>query len=112
VRADDQELLDLLGVDPDELVDAIEQYRAFHWGEAEDGLVVLGADHAPHYGPELLFRLGEIPRITYQTSKNGEIIEWVHEFTGDLPVLCANARSSRLAIVGGSYTVEPEGIKG
>lgn len=89
--------------------DALDFYKAFHWGDDSDQVVRRKVSRPPRVG----VRLGEVHAITYGTTKGGETALWEHEFGeegGDKPDLVMDAENKRLHIVGGSYDVRPEGI--
>jgi len=60
--------------------------------------------------------IGQVKYITYFTSKafhNFEPMEYRHKFGedgGELPLLCYDTLNEALYLVGGTYTVKPEGI--
>lgn len=76
-----------------------------------------------HIDDKNLVIVGPVHEIVYwadkhhlsgpQSQKNG--MEYYHEFgeeDGELPVLVYDRRNAKLLLVGGNYTIEPEGITG
>lgn len=83
------------------------KFRSFHWGEEPQNKQ---KGRAPKVSAgEVLYELGELVEIVYETSKGGEIYEWIHKFEEPRPRL-ASTESGGLVIVGGGYSVEARGI--
>lgn len=90
--------------------DAMQFYESFHWGTPANRLVKRRIPKTPKVG----VKLGKVHSITYETVKNGERALWEHEFGeegGKRPDLVMDQASKRLFFVGGSYDVQPEGIR-
>jgi len=63
--------------------------------------------------PKVLTELGELVSVTYRTHKRGEDAQFFeHEFEKARPRLGMDIRNKRLHVVGGGYTVTPDGITG
>ena len=88
-------------------------YKAAHWGrEAPNGVQSASAGD-PSKGP--LVAYGELRSVTYSTrkGKDRELVDYVHAFRKERPVLAFNREGKgRLIVVGGSYTCEARGIVG
>lgn len=86
---------------------AARDYTDFHWGNPPEGTIE--AD-APAIEPgEVVWTLGELAEVAYETTKRNEHAIWVHAFQAPRPVL-AFSESGHLLIVGGGYEVTPRGI--
>ncbi|MDP3909787.1 MAG: hypothetical protein Q8Q14_05305 [Gemmatimonadales bacterium] len=85
------------------------EYARFHWGDAVPGARVASA---PMLAPgEVVYALGDLTEIAYDTTKGGKLFRWVHAFGGELPTLASTERG-RLVVVGGSYRITARGIVG
>lgn len=63
--------------------------------------------------PKVLTELGELVSVVYRTRKRGEPVQFFeHEFEKHRPRLGMDIRNRRLHVVGGGYTVTPDGITG
>lgn len=93
-----------------DLVEAADELHTdFQWGrEAEEAIEV----DAPHVAAPVLYRLGDLVEVAYQTQKGSdEIAIYVHEFRPSLPTLAATPEGE-LVIVGGDFRVTRRGIVG
>lgn len=94
----------------DELGQAEDFYRRFHWGRKAKRLRRVKL--APT--PRALVELGSLEAVTYAARKGAEgLVDYVHSFGeegGRKPVLAADPKSRRLHIVGGDYDVQGRGI--
>lgn len=90
--------------------EARERFEGFHWGIPARKTVAVAVPPRPRE----LVKLGTLEAVTYSTEKGGEGFQhWEHEFGeegGRKPVLAMDPANERLHIVGGSYTVEDDGI--
>ena len=92
----------------DDLDDAIEAYRALHWGEEADEVFEVPSEL---HGGRTLVVLGALSEVEYVTSKGGEHARWHHPFSFPPPLLCVDPETGELAIVGGTYRVTERGIE-
>jgi hypothetical protein len=94
--------------DPD-VQKAIDFRREFHWGIPARRVKRRHVSPAP----KVLTELGELVAVTYRTNKRGESAQFFeHEFEGKRPRLGMDIKNRRLHVVGGGYTVTPDGITG
>lgn len=109
---EDDEDLDELELELDELEtsfcgDALDAYREFHWGdEARECRRV----EIPEF--DRLFALGQLRRVDYETTKDGETAIWFHDFEDPLPTLTATPDGTLGPILGGGAVVTARGIEG
>lgn len=98
---------------------ALQEYVASHWGH--EGKAQVRSVQIASFDHGTLVELGELWEVAYGTTKGarGKRALYVHEFARTRPVLayhhCSRAKCperGRLAIVGGTYRVEPRGIVG
>jgi len=80
-------------------------WEDFHWGDP--------AKHASCYEidppPPVLFELGDLVSVTYDTSKGGENAHWCHDFHRPRPKLAYGG--DQLWVLGGKYFVTDRGIE-
>jgi len=100
------EIADLLGHYLDAVEEAEASFVAFHWGDRSEHTQV----HSHPLVVPVMYELGELVEVTYETAKGGEAYHWQHSFSGDRPVLAYGGNN--LWILGGSYTVNRRGIVG
>jgi len=85
---------------------AVKAYKKFHWGDAVDEEIKSEINV-----PDVLFAIGELVTVEYDTHKEGEQAIWKHTFKkGSRPFLASDADGKQLFIVGGKYAVKKEGI--
>jgi hypothetical protein len=88
---------------------AIDFRRDFHWGIPARRITRRTVSPAPR----VLTELGELVSVVYRTRKRGEPVElYEHEFERRRPRLTMDIKNKRLHVVGGQYTVTPDGITG
>lgn len=99
--------------------EALDEYVRSHWGH--EGKAQVRSVQIASFDHGTLVELGELWEVAYGTTKGarGKRALYVHEFARARPVLayhhCSRAKCperGRLAIVGGTYRVEPRGIVG
>lgn len=91
-----------------DLLEGIEDYKAFHWGEQARSVIEI--DRPRVQGP--LVMVGPLTSVSYLAKKNEkEVCEYVHDFDEPLPVLAFD-RTGKLHILGGGYSIQPRGIVG
>lgn len=98
---------------------ALDEYVRSHWGH--EGKAQVRSVQIASFDHGTLVELGELWEVAYGTTKGarGTRALYVHEFARTRPALayhhCSRAKCperGRLAIVGGTYKVEPRGIVG
>jgi hypothetical protein len=95
---------------PEDIEKASQFSEDFHWGIPAKKVARRKVSPPPKVG----VKLGELVAVTYRTRKRGEsATDFYHEFgkPGKKPQLVMDARSKRLHIVGGGYTVTSRGIE-
>jgi hypothetical protein len=89
---------------------AEQAYTGFHWGRQPSRNVRVGVSPLP----DKLVQLGRLEAVTYSTKKGGEGLQHYEHAFGETgkrkPNLAMDARTKRLHIVGGGYSVEDRGI--
>ncbi len=88
--------------------DPVEQYEGFHWGKEPDAIKRVRTSKRP----KKLVQLGELQAVIYRSDKNDGKHDYIHDFSGEKPVLAMDSDNRRLHFVGGSYDVEDRGIVG
>ena len=90
-----------------EIEKATKMYKDFHWGFGPDKEIKCTIDI-----PEVIFGLGWLRGITYQTRKKGDKKDmfYIHAFNRPFPILGSSNDGTQLFICGGGYETREEGI--
>ena len=95
------------GASEEEINRAIDKYRKFHWGEEPSKT----EEYEVPDLPPVVNEHGKLIGVVYQTNKRGDgETVYVHQFDNPHPKLVSNNDWNQLYIVGGRYTIAPEGI--
>ena len=90
------------------VMSAEDDYKSFHWGNEPQEYIEV--DRPVPVGR--LWALGPCTRVHYLATKGSDgLIEYYHDFEGDLPLLVCD-EDGRLFLCGGSYEVTEDGIEG
>lgn len=104
----DDSIAELIAIYMKDAREADRAYEAFHWGETSDRSGIIRVRQPSG----AMYELGELVRVVYEASKDGETFFWDHPFESVRPRLIANKNGDQLWIAGGSYRVEGRGIVG
>lgn len=90
----------------DAVIEMFERFRGFEPGEV--------SAYSYNQAPRLVACLGELEAVVYRSDKwDGTKRSYIHKFKAkDRPLLATDDTGQNLYIIGGSYTVEEDGIIG
>ena len=90
-----------------EIKKATKLYKEFHWGYKFNKQFKVDLEI-----PEVVFALGFVRSITYQTRKKGDKKDmfYIHAFNPPFPTLTCNNEGNQLFILGGGYRITDRGI--